>query len=113
MPEGVPWIQSRMWSQALLAAERALLMPRICAARGQGVTQEGACLCPTAVTARIRAYAIDKHVLGSGWQELLMPRISTANRQGVTQEAACQCLLPSEHAYRLNAYLRTMLCSDW
>lgn len=29
VPEGVPWIQSRMWSQALLAADRALLMPRI------------------------------------------------------------------------------------
>ena len=30
VPEGVPWIQSRMWSQALLAADRALLIPRIC-----------------------------------------------------------------------------------
>ena len=41
MPEGVPWIQSRMWSQALLAADRALLIPRICTKNQLVALKEG------------------------------------------------------------------------
>jgi hypothetical protein len=40
---GVPYTQSRMWSHALLAADSALLMPRICTATGEAILMHQPC----------------------------------------------------------------------